>query len=123
MRKKTVKKQPTTKTALAKPKRPAITYVPEQIPTVYVNHAQFIASIYDAGIILGEISGRAKDGALQVTPRAKVLMSHDFTREFASLLIRNLDALKGKDDDSDADSDADDSETGDEEIASVETEQ
>ncbi len=84
------------KTTEEKASTPSIIYVEPKIPTLYVNHAQFMATILDASILLGEIEGADKDGNLRVMPRIKLAMSQEFARELHSLLDRNL-AVMAKD--------------------------
>lgn len=98
---KTKTKQQANNSETAKPIKQKFEFIQEQMPTVYVNHAQFAVSIFDASIVLGEITGADKNGVMQVIPRVKVLMSHDFTKEFARLLVRNIRAVGDNPDNSD----------------------
>lgn len=103
MTKRTSKKQTTDEASVVATKAPALTYIEPKIPTIYVNHAQFMATILDASIVFGEIAGAGKNGILQIYPRIKLAMSQEFARELHSLLDRNLAAMAKDNQDSDTD--------------------
>lgn len=92
MTSKTVKKQSAPKANEAKLKPPEVVFVPEEMPTVYVNHAQIAFSNFDVSIIIGELSGLDKNGNLAIHPRARLVMAQPFLEEFAKLLYRNITA-------------------------------
>jgi basic membrane lipoprotein Med (substrate-binding protein (PBP1-ABC) superfamily) len=66
----------------------------EEVPTVYINHAQIGFSIYDASMLLGEIKGVDRtDNTLNIVPRVNIMMSHGFLKAFADLINQNLAAF------------------------------
>lgn len=78
-----------------KPQKTKVDYLPLDVPSVYVNHAQMSFSIFDSSIVVGEIAGTDRGtNTMNVLPRVKLIMSHRFLVEFAALLNRNLEAFK-----------------------------
>lgn len=69
---------------------PKVTFVTSDVQTLYVNHAQLVFSQFDANMLIGEVQTVNTETGLAVTPRAKLIMSHEFFVEFASLIARNL---------------------------------
>lgn len=72
-----------------------VSFVKQEIPTIYVNHAQIGFSNFDAAIMVGEIAGQKPNGDLDIYPRAKLMMSREFLVVFADLIYRNLELLGG----------------------------
>ena len=91
---KTAKKKPTLKENDETHDKQSFNFIETTIPTIYVNHAQFLSTGYDLGVLIGEVAGVDVKGVLQVIPRAKLIMADEFVKEFVSLLVRNTPSLQ-----------------------------